>query len=318
MSLLAGLITGLFTLAVLPTTTQAAEPTPTTSEAATPTEQPPVTSTPSATPPSRPPGELTITLARNCTAYSVDATIVNRTGPAIAVAAYRLPRPVGSDADDVLGPLIDTTTVAAGRTGLLRVPATFMDPLDIAYVRQDADAIVTRFDAAYWLCPRRYDFHARVVSGSSYTSPALPPGGAGDFRTRHGKIHTLDIPTAGWQFRYTPDPGYVGLDRLDYYSVPSAEQFGTFFFTIVPRPPRATTPNPARTANPGNRPAGAAAKLPATGPTGLPWLLATAAGLLLSGGLLLTLHRSRGDATAGRELRTDSQRPGPGKRAGPP
>jgi LPXTG-motif cell wall-anchored protein len=217
-----------------------------------------------ASPTASAPGQLTVTLAKNCEANSVDATIVNGTAAAVTVAVTKLP-----------GPTVDSVTVAPGATGLLRVRGTFADPLDLTYTRVDTGAVVGTFQTDLWICPRRFDVRIRVVSGTTYTSPVVCPGFGTGGRTRHGLLRPASPrPSVGERFTYSPDRGYVGPDQFDYSCVTSAEAFGTYFITVLPTPPAHALPPPARVLPP---------QLPATGPSGLPPLLAVAVGLLLAG-----------------------------------
>jgi hypothetical protein len=285
----AGLVAGLLGLGTLGLTTlgaaaQAAEPgaaAPGAAATATTTAPPPSGSPGTTSPAPSPTGELTLTTAKNCDAYSLDATIVNRTSAAVTVVAA-VPL---SDLDEVPGAVIDTVTVAAGATGLLRVRGTFSDPLRVAYVRPDTGAVIGTFRTDFWFCARQVDFRIRIVSGTTYTSPLMCPGfGRGTFRTRHGTIRPVSPPpSVGEQFSYRPDPGYIGPDQLRYGCVTSAETFGTFFFTVVPapsRPPAHAAPSPPP-------------QLPATGLAGLRRQVGIGGLLVLGGTMLTRLGRRR-------------------------
>ncbi len=266
----------------------------------------PVTSAgPSSIGPSRSAADgITITIVQNCLATAVDATIGNGTDAAVTVAVAKI-----TASDDEIGPIIDTVTVGAGATGMLRAQAVFPDSLHLGYVRQDTGALIGTFHTDSWSCPGQADLRIEVISGTTYSSGIVCMRFAG-MQPGHGRVEP--IPPSLERFAYTPDPGYVGPDQFSYGCAPAAQQFGTVFITVLPG---AAQPGPtqSRPAQPGPAQPEAARpaplprhpprqQLPATGPAGLPWQIAAAAGLILAGATATWLSRPR-RRRLGRRLR---------------
>jgi hypothetical protein len=225
-------VAALLGLAGLPATADPADPS-TPAATTTPATTTPATTTPGEGAAPVTPGGLTVTVAKNCNTYSVEATIENRTATEVTVGV-RVPG----------GSIFKTVTVAPGATGILRVPGVFSDPYNYEYIRVDTGAVVGSIEGEFFVCPSRSDLSIRVVAGSSYTSrPICPAFSFGPRRPAHG---TVRVTADDNGFIYTPNPGFVGADRFDYGCITSAETFGTVFVTVLAAPPTATPPPPAQ------------------------------------------------------------------------
>src|SRR5215217_2840832 len=134
-----------------------------------------------------PSGGVTVTVAANCDAYSIDATITNRTGAPVTIGVA-----------NASGPVFQTLTVAAGATGVLRIKAEFSNSYNLQYSRLDTAVVLAVYQNELFACPKRYDRSVQVVSGTTYRSDPICPAFGGT-RPAHGTLRVLD----DWSFTYT-------------------------------------------------------------------------------------------------------------------
>jgi hypothetical protein len=231
-----------------PTSTPA-EPTSTPAEpTSTPAEPTSTPSEPTSTPT---PGPVTVTIAKNCDSYSIDAGVDN--GGSVPVT-------VGVAERD--GVVFSSVTVGPGGTGLLRVEASFSNSYHLTYTRLDTGHEVGMFDEDLFVCAHRGDHLIEVVSGTTYTSTlSCPLFLTVPRKPSHGRVGTVGDGFGGHRFTYTPAPGYLGRDRFDYACNTSAELFGAIFITVLPAPPARLVPVPPA-ARPGLAATGTASPAP--------------------------------------------------------
>lgn len=168
----------------------------------------------------------TVDLEVVCPGNQLVVTIDNQTG-----LDYEVTVEVGPDGQPPTA--TEDVSLPSGTTEELTFP--FPGSPAAVVVTGDGDFPTTTFSPVFG-CATERDFDVTTPEGTPVEIDLGAPCSA-PATTEHGTTEQVD----NFTIRYTPAPGFVGVDTFDYTCTASANQFGTVTVTVTP----AQAPPPA-------------------------------------------------------------------------